>query len=68
MHPLSHSGKTAFHARAILVGERIDLRSLSSAERLGTDPVTIVALPSFSGTGPWCCSTWRRWKKPTCCV
>lgn len=43
MHPLSKSGKTEFSARAILVGERIDLRSLSTAERLATDPVTIAA-------------------------
>jgi len=43
MHPLSQSGKTEFSARAILVGERIDLRSLSTAERIGTDPVVIAA-------------------------
>jgi uncharacterized Rmd1/YagE family protein len=43
MHPLSQSGKTDFKARAILVGERIDLRSLSTADRLAADPVTIAA-------------------------
>src|SRR6516225_7136827 len=43
MHPLSQSGKTEFSARAMLVGERIDLRSLSTSERLATDPVTIAA-------------------------
>ncbi len=43
MHPLSQSGKTEFSARAILVGERIDLRSLGTAERLATDPVAIAA-------------------------
>ncbi len=30
-------------ARALLLGERIDLRSLSTSERLATDPVTIAA-------------------------
>jgi uncharacterized Rmd1/YagE family protein len=43
MHPLSHSGKTEFKARALLAGERIDLRSLSAADRLATDPVAIAA-------------------------
>jgi uncharacterized Rmd1/YagE family protein len=43
MHPLSQSGKTEFKARAILVGERIDLRLLSAADRLATDPVAIAA-------------------------
>src|SRR5579871_6559885 len=43
MHPLSQSGKTEFTACAILVGERIDLRSLSTSERLATDPVAIAA-------------------------
>ena len=43
MHPLSQSGKTDFKARAILVGERIDLRSLSTSDRLATDPVAIAA-------------------------
>jgi uncharacterized Rmd1/YagE family protein len=43
MHPLSQSGKTDFKARALLVGERIDLRALSTAERLAADPVTIAA-------------------------
>jgi uncharacterized Rmd1/YagE family protein len=43
MHPLSQSGKTDFKARALLVGERIDLRSLSTADRLATDPVAIAA-------------------------
>ena len=43
MHPLSQSGRTDFKARALLVGERIDLRSLSTAEQLATDPVTIAA-------------------------
>jgi uncharacterized Rmd1/YagE family protein len=43
MHALSQSGKTEFTARAILVGERIDLRSLSTSERLATDPVAISA-------------------------
>ncbi len=43
MHPLSQSGKTEFSAHAILVGERIDLRSLSTSERLANDPVAIAA-------------------------
>ncbi len=43
MHPLSQSGKTDFKARALLVGERIDLRSLSTSDRLATDPVAIAA-------------------------
>jgi uncharacterized Rmd1/YagE family protein len=43
MHPLSQSGKTDFKARALLMGERLDLRSLSASERLATDPVTIAA-------------------------
>jgi uncharacterized Rmd1/YagE family protein len=43
MHPLSQSGKTDFKARALLVGERIDLRSLSVSDRLATDPVAIAA-------------------------
>ena len=43
MHPLSQSGKTDFKARALLVGERIDLRSLSASDRLATDPVAIAA-------------------------
>jgi uncharacterized Rmd1/YagE family protein len=43
MHPLSQSGKTEFSARAILVGERIDLRSLGTSERLANDPVAIAA-------------------------
>jgi uncharacterized Rmd1/YagE family protein len=43
MHPLSQSGKTDFKARALLVGDPIDLRSLSTSERLATDPVAIAA-------------------------
>jgi uncharacterized Rmd1/YagE family protein len=43
MHPLSQSGKIDFKARALLVGERIDLRSLGSAEQLATDPVAVAA-------------------------
>jgi len=43
MHPLSKSGKTDFKARALLVGERLDLRSLNASDRLATDPVTIAA-------------------------
>lgn len=43
MHPISKSGKTEFKARALLVGDRIDLRSLGAAERLASDPITIAA-------------------------
>jgi uncharacterized Rmd1/YagE family protein len=43
MHPIAKSGKTAFRARALLVGERIDLRALGNLDRLAADPVTIAA-------------------------
>ena len=43
MHPLTQSGKTDFKARVLLVGERLDLRSLGAAELLAADPVTIAA-------------------------
>ncbi len=43
MYSLSQSGKTDFKARALLVGERLDLRSLSISDRLATDPVAIAA-------------------------
>ena len=42
-NPLAQSGKTVFRARALLLGDRIDLRRLPSAERLATDPFTITA-------------------------
>jgi required for meiotic nuclear division protein 1 len=42
-NPLARSGKTAFRARALLLGDRIDLRRLGSAERLAADPFTIAA-------------------------
>jgi required for meiotic nuclear division protein 1 len=47
MHPIAKAGKTEFRARALLIGERIDLRSLAAAERLAVDPVVVTA----GGTG-----------------
>jgi len=43
MRPLSAAGIVEFKARALLVGDRIDLRSLAPADRLATDPITIAA-------------------------
>jgi uncharacterized Rmd1/YagE family protein len=43
VHPIAKSGKTEFKARALLVGERIDLRSLAAVERLAADPVVLAA-------------------------
>jgi len=43
MHPIARQGKTNFNARALLIGERLDLRSFSSADRIATDPVTVAA-------------------------
>lgn len=34
-------GKTGFRARALLIGERIDLRSLGAADRLAASPLTL---------------------------
>jgi len=42
-HPLARSGKNAFRVRALLLGDRIDLRGLSAVERLAADPVTVAA-------------------------
>ncbi|MGA2035415.1 MAG: RMD1 family protein [Thermoguttaceae bacterium] len=44
MHPLAKSGKTNFKARALLIGERLDLRSLGAIDRLTpADPITVPA-------------------------
>jgi uncharacterized Rmd1/YagE family protein len=43
MHPIAQSGKASFKARALLVGERIDVRSLGSVDRLASDPITLSA-------------------------
>lgn len=43
MHPIARQGKTSFKARALLIGERIDLRALGSIERIAPDPVTVAA-------------------------
>jgi uncharacterized Rmd1/YagE family protein len=43
MHPISASGKTAFKARALLVGQRIDVRALGAVDRLAKDPATVAA-------------------------
>ena len=41
MTDLSIRNKPIFQAKALLIGERIDLRSLESAERFGGGSVTI---------------------------
>jgi len=43
MNPIASAAKTVFQARALLLGERIDLRSLESVARLASDPVTVSA-------------------------
>jgi uncharacterized Rmd1/YagE family protein len=43
MHPIARQGKTSFKARAMLIGERLDLRSLGSVDRIAPDPVTVAA-------------------------
>jgi uncharacterized Rmd1/YagE family protein len=43
MHPIAKCGKSDLKARALLVGERIDLRSLAAVERLAVDPVVLAA-------------------------
>lgn len=43
MHPLAKSKKTAFKARALLLGERLDLRGLGPVDRLHPDPLTVAA-------------------------
>ena len=44
MNPIVAAGKTSFTARALLVSQRMDLRSLGSVDRLAPDPVTLAAL------------------------
>ena len=43
MHPIARYQKKSFKVRAILIGDRIDLRSLEGRERLALDPVTVPA-------------------------
>lgn len=43
MHPIARSKKKSFKVRAMLIGDRIDLRSLEGRERLALDPVTVPA-------------------------
>jgi required for meiotic nuclear division protein 1 len=43
MNPMERSNKKAFKVRAMLIGDRIDLRSLEGRERLALDPVTVAA-------------------------
>ncbi len=43
MHPIAQSAKTTFQARALLLGEHIDLRALEQVEHLASDPVTVAA-------------------------
>jgi uncharacterized Rmd1/YagE family protein len=43
MNPIADAGMKSFRVRALLIGDRIDLRSLEGAERLGSDPVTVPA-------------------------
>ena len=43
MHPIAQSGKTSFKARALLIGERIDVRSLGTVDRLAADPIALSA-------------------------
>lgn len=43
MNPIADSGMKSFRVRALLIGDRIDLRSLEGTERLSLDPVTIPA-------------------------
>jgi len=42
-HPIAVSGQKTITVRAVLVGERLDLRALSPIERLALDPETIAA-------------------------
>jgi uncharacterized Rmd1/YagE family protein len=42
-YPLAKTAKTNFRARALLVGERLDLRSMEGVERWASDPVTLSA-------------------------
>jgi uncharacterized Rmd1/YagE family protein len=42
-HPIAAAGQTVIKSRALLLGERIDLRALSSVERLAPDPLTVAA-------------------------
>lgn len=43
VYPLAAAAKADFHARALLVGERLDLRAMGSVERWASDPVTLSA-------------------------
>jgi uncharacterized Rmd1/YagE family protein len=43
MHPLARTAKTNIKVRALLLGERIDLRALGSVERVAADPLTVAA-------------------------
>jgi required for meiotic nuclear division protein 1 len=43
MNPIAAAGKTSFAARALLVSQRMDLRSLGAVDRLAPDPVTLAA-------------------------
>jgi uncharacterized Rmd1/YagE family protein len=43
MHPIAQSGKMSFKVRALLVGERMDVRALGSVDRLAADPMTLSA-------------------------
>jgi uncharacterized Rmd1/YagE family protein len=43
MHPIAQSGKMSFKARALLAGERLDVRALGTVDRLAADPMTLSA-------------------------
>lgn len=43
MNPIERAGKMSFQARALLLGARLDLRSLGTADRLAADPIVVAA-------------------------